>query len=85
MVGWHHQLNGHEFEQTPRDGEEQGSLVCCSLWGHKESDTTERLKNNKACEFSGSCFYGKGNVCSMLFLQLLLTLSVVSVHRKIYF
>ena len=35
MVGWHHQLNGHEFEQTPGDGG-QGSLACCSPWGHKE-------------------------------------------------
>ena len=43
MVGWHHQLNGHESEQTLGDGERQGSLVCCSPWGHKESDTTERL------------------------------------------
>ena len=43
MVGWHHQPDGHEFEQAPGDGEGQGSLVCCSPWGHKESDTTERL------------------------------------------
>ena len=35
MVGWHHQLNGHEFEQTPGDGEGQGSLVCCSPWGRR--------------------------------------------------
>ena len=39
MVGWHHRLNGHEYEQTLGDGEEQGSLECCSPWGHKESDT----------------------------------------------
>ena len=45
MVGWHHQLNGHEFEQTPGDGEGQGGLACCSPWGDKESDTTERLNN----------------------------------------
>ena len=45
MVGWHHQLNGHEFEQTPGDGEGQGSLACCSPRGRKESGTTERLKN----------------------------------------
>ena len=44
-VGWHHRLNGHEFEQVLGDGEGQGSLVCCSLRGHKESDTTERLNN----------------------------------------
>ena len=42
MIEWHHQLNGHEFEQTPGDSEGQGSLVCCSPWGHKESDTTEQ-------------------------------------------
>ena len=46
MVGWHHQLNGHEFEQTPGDGERQGSLVCCSPWDPKELDMTERLNNN---------------------------------------
>ena len=41
-------LNGHEFEQIPGDGEGQGSLVCCSLWGRKESDMTEQLSNNKS-------------------------------------
>ena len=46
MVGWHHQLNGHEFEQAPGDDEGQGSLVCCSPWGLKESATTERLNKN---------------------------------------
>ena len=46
MVGWHHQLNEHEFEQAPGDGEGQGSLACCSPWGHKESDMTEQLNNN---------------------------------------
>ena len=43
MVGWHHQLNGHEFEQAPGVSDGQGSLVCCSPWGHKEADTTERM------------------------------------------
>ena len=43
MVGWHRQLDGHEFEQAPGVGDGQGSLVCCSPGGHKESDTTERL------------------------------------------
>ena len=47
-VGWHHQLNGHEFQQTLGDSEGQGSLVCCSPWGHKELDMTEWLNNNKA-------------------------------------
>ena len=43
MVRQHHRLNGHEFEQTPGDSKGQGSLVCCDLWGRKESDMTERL------------------------------------------
>ena len=41
MVGWHHQLDGHEFELSPGVGDGQGDLVCCSPWGRKESDTTE--------------------------------------------
>ena len=40
VVGWHHWLDGHEFEQTPGDGKGQESLVCCSPWGHKELDMT---------------------------------------------
>ena len=47
MVGWHHRLNGHEFEQTPGGSEGQERLAFCSPWGHKELDTTERLNNNK--------------------------------------
>ena len=46
MVGWHHWLNGHEFEQTLGDGEGQGSLACCSSRYCKESDTSEQLKDN---------------------------------------
>ena len=43
MVGWHHQLNGHEFEQALGAGDGQRGLVCCSPWGHNESDMIERL------------------------------------------
>ena len=43
MDGWHHRLNGHEFEQTLGDGQGQGSLACCSPWGNKELDMTEQL------------------------------------------
>ena len=43
MVRWHHWLDGHEFEQAPGVGNGQGSLACCSPWGHKESDMTERM------------------------------------------
>ena len=46
MVGWHHQLNGNEFEQAPEDGEGQGGLVGCSPWDPKESDMAEQLNNN---------------------------------------
>ena len=62
MVGWHHQLNGHEFEQDLGFGDGQGSLACCSLWGHKESDMTEQLNwaelNALLCPFKalGSAF-----------------------------
>ena len=46
MVRWHHQVSGHVFEQIPGNSEGQGSLGCCSPWGHKESDTAERPNNN---------------------------------------
>ena len=47
MVGWHHQLNGHGFGCTPGVGDGQGGLACCSSWGHKEADRTERLNWNE--------------------------------------
>ena len=50
MVGWDHRLSGYEFEETPGDSEGQGSLACCSPWGHKELDMTQQLNNN-----SNSC------------------------------
>ena len=49
MVGWHHQRNGHEFEQTPGDSKGQGSLVCYSPWGREEFDMTLQLNNNSIC------------------------------------
>ena len=61
MVGWHHWLNGHEFKQTPGDREGQGSLACCSSWGHKESDTTLWVNNNSSldCGWPGLRFSRK--------------------------
>ena len=59
MVGWHHQLDGHEFEQTPGDGEGQRSLACCGSWGHKELDTTEQLNS----DMRAICFKGLNIVC----------------------
>ena len=61
MAGWHHRLDGHEFVWTLGVGDGQGGLACCSLWGHKESDTTERLNWNwtgKKYSFSNLCFPG---------------------------
>ena len=46
MIGWHHWLNGHEFEQALGDSEGKGSLACCSSWGCKKSDMTEQWNNN---------------------------------------
>ena len=43
MAGWHHRLDGHEFELNAGVGDGQGGLACCDSWGHKESDTTEQL------------------------------------------
>ena len=48
MAGWHHQCNGHELGQTSGGGEGQAYLVCCSPWGHKESDMTERRNNSES-------------------------------------
>ena len=50
VVGWHHQLNAHEFEQTLGDRKGQGGLACCSAWGPKESDTTEELNRLRLSE-----------------------------------
>ena len=55
MVGWHHWLNGHEFEKTLGESEVQGGLVSCSLWGLKESDTTEWLRTHT--QHSMICIY----------------------------
>ena len=61
LVGWHHWLNGHKFEWALGDGDGQGSLASCSPWGRKESDTTERLNNNKEnkCSLLSSCCFLK--------------------------
>ena len=61
MVGWHYQLNGHQFEQAPGDSEGQGSLMCCSPWGHKESDmTATEQQPQQQEEHSGSQWLDSG-------------------------
>ena len=47
MVGWHHRLDGHEFEHVPGVGDGQGSLACCSPWGHKELETAEQMNRSE--------------------------------------
>ena len=59
MVGWYHWLNGHEFDQALGVGDGQGSLACCSPWGHKESDMTERLNNNQPWHLCPDCGVAK--------------------------
>ena len=63
MVGWHHQLHGPEFEQTSGDDKGPGSVGCCSPWGGKESDTTERLNNNVFMKYT--TFLTHANALSM--------------------
>ena len=60
MIGWHHQLDGREFQQALGNGEGQGSLACCSPWDYKELDTTEWLNNNKLLLITG--YYKKENL-----------------------
>ena len=54
MVGWHHRLNEHEFEQALGVGDGQGRQVCCSPWGCKESDTTDQLSNKENVKLGGT-------------------------------
>ena len=72
VVGWQHQLNGHESEQAPWVGDRQGSLACCSPWGHKESDTTEQLNWTEGWLHSTFCFHirEKGSKLRIWFLKL---------------
>ena len=66
MVGWHHHLKGHQFEQALGDGEAQGSLAGCSLWGCKESDRSEQLNNEQK---TGNDYCGKYISYTFLFLK----------------
>ena len=70
MVGWHHRLNGHEFEQASGIGDDQGSLTSCSPWGHKELDTTEWL--NWMYWFGGPTKFGKHGKLSLLDMNLII-------------
>ena len=69
MVGWHHRLNGHEFEQALGVDDGQGGLVCCSPWGHKELDMTEQLNNKQQQQL----YSEDGNIVTSLVVLLLLS------------
>ena len=66
MAGWHHRLDGHGFDLTPGVGDGQGGLACCSSWGRKESDMTERLNRTEGRKRKTSiiCCKGKTNTTS---------------------
>ena len=78
MVGWHHRLDGLEFEQVPGYGEGQGSLAFCRQRGHKESDTSERLNLNNNNSTKGKCCFRMGyDMGTPELIVKLLTVSVV--------
>ena len=87
MVGWHHQLDGHEFEQVLGVGDGQGSLACCSPWGLKESDTTEQLNWTEL----NILFILKQNsikflkVCPTLILFFLSKTKIMNKHFKVLY
>ena len=85
VVGWHHRLVGHEFDQAPGVGDGWGSLLCCSPWGHKESDTNEWLKWTDPQQLQAPVFHSPAfNYCSCAKdTQLSLPSSVNSVPRSI--
>ena len=69
MVGWHHRLDGHEFGQAPGVGDGQVSLACWSPWGHKESDTTERLNRTELMRLSKQYHLLKNNNVNLTSLK----------------
>ena len=77
MVGQHHRLNGHEFEQILEDGEGQGSLVGCSPWGRKESEMTEQPNNSKCSTTDNTqdtMLSEKGRTLSCKFIRIMVIL-----------
>ena len=59
MVGWHHRLNGHEFEQSLGDSDGQGGLACCGPWGRKELGMTDRLSSNRETKIPHAMWCGQ--------------------------
>ena len=82
MVGWHHQYDGHEFEQAPVVGDGYGSLVCCSPWGCKELDTTKPLTRTKFYPWAWELFHPHLISVQDLVLSFCLLLTHTSIHNK---
>ena len=81
MVGWHHQLNGHEFEQAPKNGQGQGSLVCCSPWGCKASNTTECTHTHAHTHvYTHTRGQGTGEEGDLLFVVSPLVLLIIQIY-----
>ena len=76
MAGWRHWLDGHESEWTPGDGDGQGGLACCDSWGHKESDTTERLIWSDLIWF---------HIVKLIMFPLWLTFAIIFIYMCVYF
>ena len=77
MVGWHHQLSGHEFEQTLGDSEGQGSLKCCTPWGLKESDKAEQLNNNTSFPIGNHIFVFCVNGSISFFVNKFISINII--------
>ena len=80
VVGWHHWLNRHEFEQALEDGEGQGSLVCCSSWDHKELDMTELMNNNNKLPRQPN---GRDGIWAQVYSALKVTLFSTTIWQEI--
>ena len=78
MAGWHHQCNGHEFEQAPGVGDGQGGLACCGPWGHKESDMTERLNLTEPLGEQYVCYRCFNKLCRIIYLSYLFDIFIQS-------
>ena len=82
MVGWYHQLNGPEFEQAPTVGDRQGSLLCCSPWGRKELDTTEKLTWTELKIITMQAFCLKSNHTHTIKMSLIHLISFPSLNKN---
>ena len=85
MTGWHHRLNGPEFEQTLGDGEEQGSLVCCSPWGHKKAGHDLATEQQHCLQCEGFTSWPKMSALApaIMFPFLLLLLLLLSLFSRV--